>query len=111
MSVYETHGKTTTSPESVALQGSNRLLPRWLRSAIRAWQRRKMIALLSALDDRTLRDIGIHRGQIPQVVDRFEDHELLRRRRSRPSPRTTRFAKQHEWSASPTRSLETSLEL
>ena len=76
MSVYETHGKTTTSPESVALQDSNRLLPRWFRSAIRAWQRRRMIALLSALDDRTLLDIGIHRGQIPRVVEQFDDHKL-----------------------------------
>jgi len=76
MSVYETHGKTTNSSESVAVQDSSRLLPRWFRSAIRAWRRRKMIALLSALDDRTLRDIGIHRAQIPRVVDRFEDHEL-----------------------------------
>lgn len=52
------------------------LLRRWLRAASRQWQRRKMIATLEALDDWTLRDIGIHRGDIPRVVDGFDNREL-----------------------------------
>lgn len=35
----------------------------------RRYVRRETIRILSALDDRSLRDIGIHRGDIPAVVD------------------------------------------
>ena len=52
------------------------VLRRWLRTANRHWQRRKMIATLEAMDDRTLKDIGIHRGDIARVVDGFDDREL-----------------------------------
>ena len=76
MSVHAAHQKTNASYAGIPLKKSNQLLSRWLRSAVRAWQRRKMIAALSALDDRTLRDIGMHRGEIERVVDRFEDREL-----------------------------------
>ncbi|WP_054007777.1 DUF1127 domain-containing protein [Cypionkella psychrotolerans] len=48
----------------------------WWQSVIRSWQRRKMIAVLSALDDRILQDIGMHRGEIERVVDGFDDREL-----------------------------------
>ena len=33
--------------------------------------RKETIAMLSALDDRTLSDIGIVRDQIPQIADRL----------------------------------------
>ncbi|GAB1478628.1 hypothetical protein MASR2M74_11760 [Paracoccaceae bacterium] len=49
---------------------------RWWQSAVENWQRRKMIAALEALDDRTLLDIGLHRGDIKRVVDDFDDAEL-----------------------------------
>lgn len=35
-----------------------------------------MIAALASLDDATLRDIGLVRGQIPSFVDGLDDHEL-----------------------------------
>jgi uncharacterized protein YjiS (DUF1127 family) len=47
--------------------------PGLLRSQIillsRRWLRRRATAELERLDDRLLADIGISRGQIPQVVD------------------------------------------
>lgn len=76
MSVHASHLKTNASSAGTPLYKSNHLFSRWFRSAVRAWQRRKMIAALSALDDRTLRDIGMHRGEIERVVDLFEEREL-----------------------------------
>jgi uncharacterized protein YjiS (DUF1127 family) len=52
------------------------LLRRWLAAAATNWRRRKAIAALQALDDRILRDIGIHRGDIWRVVDGFDEREL-----------------------------------
>ncbi len=40
-----------------------------IQAIIRGHQRRVAIRELAALDDRTLRDIGLHRGQIHTVVD------------------------------------------
>ncbi|WP_417808574.1 DUF1127 domain-containing protein [Thioclava sp.] len=51
-------------------------LRRWLRTATRRWERRKMIVALKAMDDRMLRDIGIHRGDIARMVDGLSDREL-----------------------------------
>lgn len=51
--------------------------------ALRLWhKRRKAIQELAALDDRTLRDIGIARGQIRELVD-----ARLRAQASQPAPR------------------------
>lgn len=44
---------------------------------VRTWQRRIMIALLEAMDDWLLRDIGIDRADILDVVNGFDDRELL----------------------------------
>jgi len=52
------------------------ILGRWTRAVVRNWQRRNMIATLSAMDDRLLQDIGIYRGDIARVVDGFDDREL-----------------------------------
>ncbi len=40
-----------------------------IQAIIRGHQRRVAIRQLGALNDRTLRDIGLHRGQIHTVVD------------------------------------------
>lgn len=50
----------------------------WVRSAYRHWQRNKMIAAFESLDDATLRDIGVYRGEIRSIVDGFDDHELAK---------------------------------
>ena len=39
-------------------------------SVFKTWRKRRIaIRELSALNDHTLKDIGLHRGQIPSVVD------------------------------------------
>ena len=64
----------TTSPKrQTAQRGSFRA---WFSAFIRHWQRRKMTAILMAMDDRTLRDIGVSRGDIRRLVGRFDDREL-----------------------------------
>ena len=76
MSVQKEH----QMPYRVVMPASNtgrmNVLLRWWQSAVQNWQRRKMIAALEALDDRTLMDIGVHRGGIKGVVDGFNDAEL-----------------------------------
>lgn len=44
-------------------------LRRWLRVRLKEWKHRKTIASLNALDDRTLRDIGIQRYHIKRFAD------------------------------------------
>ncbi|WP_281826133.1 DUF1127 domain-containing protein [Jannaschia rubra] len=51
-------------------------LRRWLRTRLDGWQRQRMVATLHSLDDRTLRDIGLHRGGIAEFVDRLDRGEL-----------------------------------
>ncbi len=52
------------------------ILDRWLRAAIRRHRRRQTIAALEALDDWTMKDIGIYRGDIHRLVAGFSDIEL-----------------------------------
>ncbi|MFP7571183.1 DUF1127 domain-containing protein [Marivita sp. S2033] len=54
-------------------------LRRWTRSSFRNWKRRKMIAALQGMNDHMLRDIGINRHEITQIVDSFDDRELRMR--------------------------------
>lgn len=42
---------------------------RWMRIAVDKWNRRKLVAILNALEDRTLHDIGIQRGNIERFAD------------------------------------------
>ncbi|SDB59276.1 DUF1127 domain-containing protein [Bauldia litoralis] len=46
---------------------------RWVMAIAK---RRRMITALENLDDRTLADIGIYRGEIPSIVDGFDSREL-----------------------------------
>jgi uncharacterized protein YjiS (DUF1127 family) len=50
-------------PEGVGLHR------RLMRIVIEKWKRRKLIATLNALEDRTLHDIGIQRGNIERFAD------------------------------------------
>ena len=65
-----------------ALSGLERLLAlsfELLGGSLRAWRRRQTrrqsIAALRALDDRLLRDIGMHRSEIPAIVEASEAAE------------------------------------
>ena len=69
MSVKKEHQFPYRVVMSATNTGRMNVLLRWWQSAVQNWQRRKMIAALEALDDRTLMDIGVHRGGIKRVVD------------------------------------------
>lgn len=62
-------------PHHLSKPVSKGSLRRWLRAAFRTWQRRKMLASLSALDDRTLHDIGLHRTEIAHAVETLDGAE------------------------------------
>ncbi len=49
---------------------------RWMANAMRKWQRRRMIAIFNAMDDRLLSDVGIARADISRVVAEFNEREL-----------------------------------
>lgn len=49
---------------------------RWVVAGLLRWRRRRMAQTLNALDDWTLRDIGISRADIPRIVDGFDRREL-----------------------------------
>ncbi|SMC95507.1 protein of unknown function [Primorskyibacter flagellatus] len=65
----------STAPRDPA-KTAGRTLGRWARTAIRQWQRNKLIATLEAMDDWVLHDIGIYRGDIRDIVNSFDDREL-----------------------------------
>jgi uncharacterized protein YjiS (DUF1127 family) len=73
------------------------------RSAIHGWrQRERAYDELMGLDDRSLADIGIHRSEIPALVEGF--HECAQRPAAAaessvgvPSPRKALFAVGHRW--------------
>ena len=48
----------------------------WMSAASKQRKMYQMRAVLSALDNRTLADIGIHRSDIPRVVAGFSPREL-----------------------------------
>jgi uncharacterized protein YjiS (DUF1127 family) len=48
--------------------GLARLLGSWAHGLVSYWARREAIKVLSEMDDRALRDIGIARGQIEAAV-------------------------------------------
>ena len=70
---YRNHAANRNTPPREGI------LRRWLRARIRAWQRRKMISALHAMDDRLFHDIGIERSRISDVVDGLNDRELRMR--------------------------------
>lgn len=69
------------------------------KNALAEWRRKQQAyAELSALDDRSLADIGINRSQIPAIVEGF--HEASRKPRDRefiPAFSTHKLAGGHSW--------------
>lgn len=76
MSVHTKHQLSEHALTSASNPRRMSVISRWWQNAVQNWQRRKMIAALEALDDRTLLDIGVHRGEIRRVVEGFNDAEL-----------------------------------
>lgn len=76
MSVHVKHRLPGRAVPSASNARISSIILRWWQNAVQNWQRRKMIAALEALDDRTLLDIGVHRGEIRRVVEGFNDAEL-----------------------------------
>ena len=58
-----------TDIHGAVVRGAFEGLCRWRRRDKAVANRRKAIAELDALDDRTLRDIGVDRRSIPELVD------------------------------------------
>lgn len=56
-----------------------RALRRIGRDLVVAHRRRRMIAALEGMDDRLLRDIGLYRCNIREVVESFSERELTMR--------------------------------
>ena len=52
----------------IASAGLRRLLGGWVTGFVTYWARREAIKVLSEMDDRALRDIGITRSQIEAAV-------------------------------------------
>ena len=69
------------------------------KNALFEWRRKQQAyAELSALDDRSLADIGINRSQIPAIVEGF--HEASQKPRDRafiPAFSTHKLAGGHSW--------------
>lgn len=82
------------TPARSARRAFHTIILRGWQAALAHWQRRRMIAALSALDDRTLRDIGIPRADIERVVDGAElvDRPALPARRAAPPTAQRRAA-------------------
>lgn len=76
MSVHTKHHLSDHAVTSASNPRRMSVISRWWHTTVQNWQRRKMIAALEALDDRTLLDIGVHRGEIRRVVEGFNEAEL-----------------------------------
>gem|GEM_PF-5193830 len=48
------------------------IVTRFLLTRLSNWQKRRMIAAFERLDDRILADIGLTRGDIPNVIEGLE---------------------------------------
>ena len=56
------------APATTAFGGLTRAIANWANEFAAHWVRREAIKNLQALDDRALRDIGIHRSNIEAAV-------------------------------------------
>jgi uncharacterized protein YjiS (DUF1127 family) len=59
---------TAETAPATGFAGFTRMLGNWLNGLAAHWVRREAIKALRAMDDRELRDIGIHRSFIEDAV-------------------------------------------
>ncbi len=76
MSVYITRNMLGPASYEDRVQTDGSLLARVMGSALRRWQKHRMRQALERLDDRTLADIGVYRGDIAHIVGGFTAEEL-----------------------------------
>jgi uncharacterized protein YjiS (DUF1127 family) len=81
MHFYKSNHSIPHTHQTATSSGADRnrrpgILRLWIRKALLNWERRKMIAILQAMDDHLLRDIGIERCDILRVVNGFTDRDL-----------------------------------
>jgi len=68
------------------------------RSALAEWRRRQQAyGELMALDDRSLADIGIHRSEIPAIVEGYQVPREKREREFLPAFTAHKLAGGHTW--------------
>lgn len=68
------------------------------RRALAQWRRReRAYTELMALDDRSLADIGLHRSQIPAIVEGYHAPREKREREFLPGFTPRRLAGGHTW--------------
>ena len=71
---------TAETAPATGFAGFTRMLGNWLNGLAAHWVRREAIKALRAMDDRELRDIGIHRSHIEDAVWGKSNPELGRMR-------------------------------
>jgi uncharacterized protein YjiS (DUF1127 family) len=68
------------------------------RNAFSEWRRRqRAYGELMALDDRSLADIGIHRSEIPAIVEGYRTPRETREREFLPAFTAHKLAGGHNW--------------
>ena len=73
---YSPFKSAPPSPTPAGSSAQPRVLRRLMRSVVLAWQRQRTIAAWQKLDDYVLRDIGLHRDEIPLIVKRMQADNL-----------------------------------
>jgi uncharacterized protein YjiS (DUF1127 family) len=73
---YSPFKSAPPSPKPAGSSAHPGALRRLIRSAVLGWQRQRTIAALQESDDYVLRDIGLHRDEIPLIVKRMQADTL-----------------------------------
>ena len=76
MSVFITREMIWQAANDGKRRNADGILERLVRTVAQKFIRSRTMAALHALSDWQLRDIGLHRGDIPRVVAELDDVEL-----------------------------------